>query len=102
MAYPDGVYLLVRNEYSLTTRVTTPNKYICYVHNGYRSTGVGLDTPISEISPEWRPYASTTNPAKTPQLIFIGSWDLIRGMSVIAPDMTSGELLQALNINHES
>lgn len=102
MDYPDGAYLLVRNEHSAVARATTPVKYICYVRDGRRSAGRFLDTPIKEISPEWRPYKSVRDTPENHQLIFIGSWDFITGIRILIPDMSVEELLQTLNIDYES
>ena len=102
MDYPDGAYLLVINEYPSSTRVTPPIKYICYVRNKYRSVGLPVDTLIKETFLEWRPYKSVRDTPENYQLTFIGSWDLITGMSILIPDMSVKELLQTLNINHES
>lgn len=100
MAYPDGVYLLKRGGYSSEGEPIN-NRFICYARNGYRSSATSIDKPIKEIYMRKRPYIPMEETARICQLIYVGTEDFINGMGLVDPDMTTKELLQALDINYE-
>lgn len=102
MDYPDGVYLLIRKEYSSSpTKTRNATRFICYVRDGHRSGGIALDRPIKEIYVGHWPYMSMAESANNYQHIYIGTEDFVSGMCLINPSMTSKGLLQVLGINYE-